>query len=88
MARTFNYTVNKQPKQLFRLLKEELKGQVDINFVGDEKSGEIEGSGFEGEYIIKKTTAGTEIEITITKKPIIIPWGLIETKLNEEFGNL
>ena len=88
MARAFKYTVNKNPQQLFTILKEKLKGQVDINFVGDENSGEIEGSGFEGNYIITKTDAGTEIEMTITKKPIIIPWGLIETKMNEELGNL
>ncbi|MBS3741293.1 MAG: hypothetical protein KGY75_08085 [Candidatus Cloacimonetes bacterium] len=88
MARTFKYTVNKKPQQLFTILKEKLKGQVDINFVGDENSGKIEGSGFAGDYIITKTDVGTEIEMTITKKPIIIPWGLIETKLNEELGNL
>lgn len=87
MAKTFTYTVKTEPKKLLSVIKEKLKNQPDIKFSGDEKSGQMKGKGFEGKYRITESSAGTEVSLTIDKKPWPIPWGLIESKIDSEAKN-
>jgi hypothetical protein len=87
MAETFSYTVKTKPEDLLQTLKGKLRGHDQIVFTGDETSGHMKGRGFEGSYSMSRTPSGTEIALTISKKPFIIPWSIIESKLDEEARN-
>ncbi len=64
-----------------------LEDHLDIEFSDDEKSGQVKGKGFEGTYKMSETASCTELSLTFTKKPFIIPWGVIESKMNAETKN-
>lgn len=53
-------------------------------FSGDSSSGSFSGSGVVGSY----TVAGTIATITITKKPLLAPIKLVESKIREYFNHL
>lgn len=83
MAKTFTYTVKTKPKELLSVIKEKLKNQPDIKFSGDEKSGQMKEKGFDRKYSMSVSSKGTEISLTIEKKPPI-PWFLIKSKIESE----
>jgi len=60
-----------------RLKAEENK----VSFLGDMDSGKFSGKGFEGDYHVVNGL----ITFTITKKPFIVPWSLIENSLKKYF---
>ncbi len=84
MSRTFTHTVKSTPAQLLNALKEELAKQGGIRFNGDQSSGTISGKGFAGEYNLTQSSEGTRLTLTITKKPFIVPWGMIESTIEKE----
>lgn len=49
---------------------------------GDQSKGRFNGQGVEGQYHIE----GSTLTIKITKKPLIVPWSLLETKIKNFFG--
>ena len=87
MARPFTYTIKTKPVDLLRIVNEKLRDQKDIEFSGDEKSGHIEGKGFKGTYEIVESSLGSNISLTITKKPLIAPWALVKAKIDAEAKN-
>jgi hypothetical protein len=53
-----------------------------VNFEGDDQTGHFSGHGIEGSYLILENT----LAIHITKKPFIMPWGMIEKTLRNYFA--
>jgi len=48
---------------------------------GDANQGTFSGRGVEGSYTIN----GNTVTVTIDKKPLIIPWSLVESQLKQFF---
>jgi hypothetical protein len=84
MSRTFTHTVQSTPAQLLNALRSELSKQSGLEFQGDEHSGRLSGKGFAGSYELTRESTGTRISLTITKKPFIVPWGMIESAIEKE----
>ena len=53
----------------------------DVLLNGDHRAGQFSGKGIEGRYDI----SGDDLTIIIEKKPLLIPWALIEAKVREFF---
>jgi hypothetical protein len=53
-----------------------------VDFKGDASSGSFSGKGIEGSYQID----GEQLTIDITKKPMVMPWALIETTVKKFFA--
>lgn len=51
-------------------------------FVGNDSSGSFAGSGVKGEYQV----IGEDVHITITKKPFIVPYSIVESKIRNYFN--
>lgn len=80
MSRTFTLNLNEDPDNLLQFAKI-LAERTGILFEGDAHNGTFSGQGVAGEYHID----GRKMLLTITEKPFIIPWTIIETKLKEFF---
>ncbi len=48
---------------------------------GDTNKGSFSGRGVEGSY----TVSGNTVNVTVDKKPMIIPWSLVESQLKQFF---
>ncbi len=48
---------------------------------GDTNKGTFSGRGVEGSY----TVSGNTVNVTVDKKPVIIPWSLVESQLKQFF---
>jgi hypothetical protein len=48
---------------------------------GDTNKGTFSGRGVEGSY----TISGNTVTVTIDKKPVILPWGLVESQIKQFF---
>jgi hypothetical protein len=48
---------------------------------GDTNKGSFSGRGVEGSY----TVSGNTVNVTVDKKPMIIPWPLVESQLKQFF---
>lgn len=81
MGKAFSYTFKCRSADLFKLLEKEIHSQ-GIKFEGDEKSGHMKGKGFEVEYNMSESSSGTELSITVNKKPFILPWMGISSMLD------
>ncbi|QSA97686.1 hypothetical protein [Methylococcus sp. EFPC2] len=57
-------------------------GQNGLNFTGDVNTGHFHGRGLEGRYHIH----GDHLRITILRKPLILPWSLVETTIHQFFA--
>ncbi|MDD1650853.1 MAG: hypothetical protein LUO80_10760 [Methylococcaceae bacterium] len=53
-----------------------------VSFEGDGQTGHFAGHGIEGSYLIFEDT----LSLQISKKPFIMPWGLIESSLRKFFA--
>jgi hypothetical protein len=49
--------------------------------IGDAHGGTFSGRGVEGSY----TVNGNTVNVTVDKKPVIIPWSLVESQLKQFF---
>lgn len=58
-----------------------LAEQHDVEFVGDTLKGHAAGKGFHITYLI----AGTDVTVTVTKKPLLVPWSIVEKALARLF---
>lgn len=54
----------------------------DIEFSGDTTKGYARGKGFHVEYVL----VGTQCTLTVTKKPMLVPWSLVESQLHKLFS--
>ena len=54
----------------------------DVEFQGDTETGYAKGKGFHVEYKVD----GTMCTLTVTKKPMLIPWSLVEHQLEKLFS--
>lgn len=60
---------------------QELAVKHDVEFAGSVERGYAKGKGFHVEYVV----IGTRCTLTVTKKPLLIPWGLVEAQLHKLF---
>jgi hypothetical protein len=58
-----------------------LAGKHDVKFVGDQVSGYAHGKGFHIEYLVEDKTC----TLTVTQKPIFVPWKAVEKALAKLF---
>jgi len=54
----------------------------DVEFSGDVEKGYAKGKGFHVEYVV----LGESCTLTVTKKPMLIPWSLVEHQLEKLFN--
>lgn len=54
----------------------------NVEFVGDTLQGYVNGKGFHLKYVIN----GMQCTLTVTKKPLLVPWSLVESQLHKLFA--
>ena len=60
----------------------ELSIKHNVEFSGNEATGYARGKGFHVEYLVE----GTRCTLTVTKKPLLVPWALVEAQLHKLFN--
>lgn len=60
---------------------QELATKYSVEFKGDKKTGYAKGRGFHISYEME----GKNCTLTVSKKPLFIPWGVIEKQLEKLF---
>lgn len=86
MGRTFTFDVKSSVQDLLQALKTALPHAEGVEFEGDERSGRLAGRGFAGEYCLEATPTGSRVELTLSRKPLLVPWALVEATLRREAG--
>lgn len=81
MSHTFRIPLTKPREQLEKDAAS-LLPEKGFTFVPDDQGGLIRGHGFEGSLRF----VGQELEVEITKKPMIAPWPLVEAKIRSFFA--
>ncbi len=81
MAHSFTLSLTTTPAALLERAKK-LAAENDAVFQGDTSSGSFTASGVEGSYQIDADT----ITITVTDKPFLAPWALVESKVRGFFS--
>jgi len=80
MSKSFSVNFTGDPTSLFeRARKAAADNGAQIS--GDTNKGAFSGRGVEGNY----TVSGNTVNITVDKKPMIIPWSLVESQLKQFF---
>ena len=80
MSRTFSVSFTEDPSALVaRAEKSAIKYGAD--FKGDATSGSFSGKGVKGIYSIQDRV----VTVTITDKPFLIPWALVEIQVRGFF---
>lgn len=81
MCKTFTVTIPPDDKEFLenaRLSAEGMGATLD----GDMTRGTFSGRGVEGNYAVE----GDRVTVTITKKPALAPWPIIETIVKDFFS--
>jgi len=80
MSKSFSVPFTGDPSSL---LERARKAAADngAQVVGDTNKGTFSGRGVEGSY----TVSGNIVNVTVDKKPMIIPWSLVESQLRQFF---
>lgn len=60
---------------------EKLAIRYDVEFRGDIQRGYARGKGFHVDYVI----IGELCTLTVTKKPLLVPWSMVEKALSRVF---
>ena len=81
MAKTFKLEIRTTADEMLKRAKDEA-GKSGATVTGDTSSGKFSGSGVEGTYKV----VGDSVEITIEKKPFIVPMSLVESKVRKFFA--
>lgn len=81
MSRSFSIKIQEDPGALVARA-EKLARKAGAEFKGDAHSGSFAGSGVEGQYAVEEDI----ITVTITRKPMIAPWSLVENKVKGFFA--
>lgn len=82
MTRSVTGRLKEDPKVIIELLVR-LADKHDVEFEGDSERGYAKGKGFHVEY----TVVGESCTLTVTKKPLLIPWTLVESQLEKLFND-
>lgn len=80
-AKTYTVVLSKTPESVIAKARKTASSN-GFDFLGDETEGRFTGKGLHGRYRID----GAEMSITIDKKPLILPWGLIESSIKSFFA--
>jgi hypothetical protein len=76
MSKSFEVKLNRAAEEIIG--KAHVAAQhYGIDFAGDGQNGRFAGHGIEGSYTID----GEVLSLQIKRKPMLIPWSMIETKL-------
>ena len=85
MAHSFTITLTDEISSVLGRVRSEITGNGG-RFEGNTEYGSFDGHSvlgpIKGEY---RCIAGNEIEITITHKPFIVPYGTIESEIKQYF---
>ena len=81
MCKTFTVTIPPGDDDFLENTRRSVEA-MGATLEGDDKAGTFSGRGVEGEYRIE----GDQVTVTITKKPTLAPWPLIETIVKDFFS--
>ena len=81
MSKSFSMPLKDDPAALVERARK-LAEDTGAEFGGDATSGHFAAKGVEGEYVVE----GDSITVTVTRKPMVAPWSLVESKVKEFFG--
>lgn len=76
VAKSFEFELKESPEKLLERTRKAASSE-GLAFYGDARAGSIAGHGFEGGYEIMED----KIAVTIKKKPLLVPWLAVESKL-------
>ncbi|PID73914.1 MAG: hypothetical protein CSB33_01345 [Desulfobacterales bacterium] len=79
-AKIFTYPLT-EPLDLLAARAGELARRKDMKFTSHGLDGEFSGMGVEGRYRVD----GSELIVTVDKKPRLVPWQMIESRLEGFF---
>ena len=79
--RTFSIETRLDPPSLLARVRKAAR-ENDATLVGDGRSGRFSHDFIKGEYRM----AGSTVVVTITDKPLIVPWAIIEARLRQLVG--
>lgn len=80
MSKSFEFKLRADPQVVIAKAKK-IAEQNGVVLAGDTKSGWFSGHGVKGEYRVKDRT----ILITVTKKPLMMPWFAVRSRLRSFF---
>lgn len=80
MSKSFEFQLKRNPDELIVKAREAARSN-GIHFEGDGQTGRFAGLGIEGSYLVLEKT----LSIQVAKKPLIMPWSMIEAKLKDFF---
>jgi hypothetical protein len=80
MCKTFTVTIPPEEDNFFENTRAAVEA-MGATLDGDEKAGTFSGRGVEGSYAVE----GDRVTVTITKKPALAPWPIIETIVKDFF---
>ena len=82
MSRTVSGDLKEDPAEIVARL-EKLAAKHDIEFNGDTEAGYAKGKGFLVEYQVQ----GRFCTLTCKKKPMLLPWSVVENAMNKVLGD-
>lgn len=80
-VRVFDIQLSHDPSRVIEKAREAAAGS-GVRFDGNEQHGLFSGHGIEGSYAIQ----GALLRIQISRKPIIMPWSMIESSMRKFFA--
>lgn len=83
MERTFTYLIKTSPGEILEIARSRIEDHPSASIQGDRESGVFTARGIHISYVMKPGDGGTEISITVNRKPPI-PWKLIRSYLDKE----
>jgi hypothetical protein len=83
MNKVLEVKIDSAPKEILEKVKVEA-GRNGLFFDGDETKGGFSGHGIEGNYEI----CDGILKLTVSKKPLIAPWSLIESKVRSYLSSI
>lgn len=83
MSKVLEVKIDSDPKEILDKVKIEAS-RNGLFFNGDEARGNFSGHGIEGDYEF----CDGILRLTVSKKPLIAPWGLVESKVRSYFASI
>lgn len=80
-TKTYAFPLSGDPLSVVEKARDAAAGN-GVKFEGDEQQGRFAGHGIEGLYTIQEA----QVMIQISRKPIIMPWSMIESSLRKFFS--
>ncbi len=81
MSKSFRMPLKEEPAALVERARK-LAEDAGADFSGDATSGQFAAKGVEGEYAVE----GDSITVTVTRKPMVAPWSMVEAKVKQFFS--